>query len=233
MDVARWGIPGGTLPRSVLSVGGRFGPADRGETPNTQITILDYGETQLIFEVRGLRTEPYMGQAVGNIFHLEEGTIAGNQFYPRNSTTAQPLPQVNVEARRGPGSGHFGNFIAAVRSRRRDDLNADILEGHYSAALCHLANLSYRLGESVPFNPQTRSFGDNREANETLARMEEHLSRPSPAGNGLRLQDLTYRVGRRLVFDPQAERFPNDADANRLLSRNYRAPFVVPERANG
>ena len=70
MDIARWGIPGATLPRSVLSVGGRFGYADQGQTPNTQMAIFDFGPTKLIFEVRGLRTDRYRGELVGNIFHI-------------------------------------------------------------------------------------------------------------------------------------------------------------------
>ncbi len=103
-----------------------------------------------------------------------------------------------MKAERGPGGGnHFGNFIAAVRSRKKEDLNADILEGHYSAALCHLANISYRLGEVVPFNSQTKSFGDCKEMAEALDRMEEHLSQ----GNGIKLDGLEYRLGRKLDFD--------------------------------
>ena len=43
----------------------------------------------------------------------------------------------------------LGNFIAAVRSRKTEDLNADILEGHQSTALCHIANISYRLGRTA------------------------------------------------------------------------------------
>jgi predicted dehydrogenase len=224
MDKARWGIAGGTLPRSVICVGGRFGPNDRAETPNTQIAVFDFGPTQLIFEVRGLHTQSYRGQGVGNVFHLEEGTIAGTTFYPRNSKTAAPLPR--VEVRRGPGDGsdenHFANFIAAVRSRRRENLNADILEGHYSSALCHLANISYRLGTDVPFQPRTRAFGDNQEAYETLARMEEHLR-----GNQLRLQDLRCRIGRRLAIDAKTESIVNDAEAGRLLTRENRSGFTV------
>ena len=226
MDIARWAIPNATFPRSVVSVGGRFGPSDRGETPNTQISVYDYGETQLIFEVRGLQTSEYRGQGVGNIFHCEEGTIAGNRFFPRGSDEGQPLPRLNREVPRRPGGGdHFGNFIAAVRSGRREDLNAEILEGHYSSALCHLGNVSYRLGESAPFNPRTRAFGDNREAVETLERMEEHLRE-----RGVMLDGATYRVGRKLDLDPRTESVVNNAEANRLLFREYRAPFVVPER---
>jgi predicted dehydrogenase len=225
MDIARWGIPGATLPRSVISLGGRFGYEDQGQTPNTQITVFDYGadQPQLIFEVRGLPSTPLYGQQIGNIFHLEEGVIAGNRLYPRGRTEPTDLPRVeNVQ--RGPGSGNFGNFIAAVRSRRREDLNADILEGHYSSALCHLANISYRLGEQVPFNPRTRSFQGNEAATETLARMEEHLR-----NHDISLQTTTCRVGPRLQFDPQEERFVSNDQANALLTRNYRRPYNLPE----
>ena len=202
MDIARWVIPGATLPKSVVSLGGRFGYKDQGETPNTQISLIDFGDTQLIFEVRGLETRDYKGQKVGNIFHFEEGTIAGNKFYPKGKEKPrEPLPK--VDAGRGPGEdGHFGNFIAAVRSRKVTDLNADILEGHYSSALCHLANISYRLGEQVPFNPQTKAFGDNKEAYETLERMEEYLTK----NNGLNLDGLEYRLGRKLTVDAKRSR---------------------------
>jgi predicted dehydrogenase len=247
MDIARWGIPNATLPRSVISLGGRYDTvADHGETPNTQIALFDFGETQLIFEVRGLLTnlprnrevESYRGQMVGNIFHCEEGDIVGNsQFYPRGSTTPIPLPRLNSELPQRPiAEGnerverHFRNFIAAVRSRRRADLNADILEGHYSSALCHLANISYRLGENVPFNPRTRAFADSRDATEALERMEAHLGGAAPAGNGLNLANLQLRVGPKLNLDARAETFTGNDAANRLLFRQYRAPFVVPER---
>ena len=105
-----------------------------------------------------------------------------------------------------------------MRSRSQSDLNADILEGHYSAALCHLANISYRLGENVPFNPQTKAFGDNKDAYETLARMEEHLTK-----NGLKLDGEKYLLGRQLALDTQREIFVGDEEANRMLSREYRA----------
>src|SRR5207253_665499 len=87
-----------------------------------------------IFEVHGLRRtrdgvaamEPYRGQTVGNIYHLEGGTIAGTTFYPRGSDRPAPLPQVEGAGRRGPGGGdHFANFIAAVRSRRARDPGPD------------------------------------------------------------------------------------------------------------
>jgi predicted dehydrogenase len=224
MDVARWGIPGATLPRSVLSLGGRFGISDQAQTPNTLLTVFDFGGTQLIFEVRGLLSGAYQGERTGNVFHLEEGILRGDgscALYPKGSDRPAPLP--DVEAPRGPGGDdHFGNFLAAVRSRKTADLNADILEGHYSSALCHLANVSYRLGEDVPFNPRTKALGDNKEAYETLARLEEHLAK----GNGLKLDGATYRLGRKLTIDAATEAVVGDADASQLLTRHYRKPFV-------
>jgi hypothetical protein len=221
MDKARWAIAGATMPRSVISVGGRYGPADQAQTPNTQIALFDYGQTQLIFEVRGLRSDNFHNQGVGNIYKLEEGIIAGTTFFPRGGQKSAPLPA--VEVRRRPGANHFANFIEAVRSRRVQDLNADIAEGHYSSALCHLANISYRLGEPAPFEPRTRVLAANPEASDALVRMEEHLART----NGLKLADLRLRVGRMLRLDPKGETITGDEAAARMLTRANRAPFVV------
>jgi predicted dehydrogenase len=220
MDIARWMIPGATLPRSVVSLGGRFGYKDQGETPNTQVAVFDYGDAQLIFEVRGLKAGAYLGEKVGNIVHLEGGTIAGHQFTPKGSTKAEPLPRSNSR-----GENHFANFLAAVRSRKHEDLNADILDGHYSAALCHLANVSYRTGEPVAFSSSTRPLGEEGFAADSFDRMKEHLAHE----NGLALNDESYRLGRKLAFDPKAEAFSDAPDANKLLTRAYRKPFVVPE----
>lgn len=231
MDIARWMIPGSsggsaTYPKTVKSLGGRFGYRDQGQTANTQITVMDYGDTQLVFEVRGLATDAFCGQKVGNIAHLESGMIVEGKFYPKGETKPVALTEiVKEEVARGPGKGHFGNFIAAVRSRKVGDLNADILEGHYSAALCHLANISLRLGQEVPFSRDSEAFGDDKEAYQTLSRMEEHLRE-----NGVALDRLNYRLGRSLTFDAATETFAGDAEADQLLTRPYRAPFVVPDR---
>jgi predicted dehydrogenase len=222
MDIARWGILDATLPKSAISLGGRFGYEDQGQTPNSQISIFDFGEAQLIFEVRGLSTPTFHGEKVGNFFHCENGIVTEGKFYPNGSDEAQPI----ASAPRGPGGGHFQNFIAAVRSRQQSDLNADILEGHYSSALCHLANMSYRLGEEAPFNPRTKSFGDNTEAYETLDRMEDYLTKT----NAIPLEGLKYRLGRKLSVDGPQETIPGDSEAAALLTRAYRAPFSVPDK---
>jgi predicted dehydrogenase len=222
MDKARWAIPNATYPKSAISLGGRFGYKDQGQTPNTQIAIIDYGQTQLIFEVRGLKTDKYQGEMVGNIFHLESGTIKGTKYFPKGSDTEAPLPDVKVEKR--PGKGNFGNFIAAMRSRNIQDLNADIHEAHLSCIPIHLANASYRLGEEVPFNQKTQAFGENKDAYETLARMEDHLKT-----NNLAIDGMNYTLGKKLTFDEKAEQ-TDDNKANEILHGTYRKGFEVPEK---
>src|SRR5437879_777473 len=174
-----------------MCVGGRFGYVDQGQTANTQIAVFDYDQTQLIFEVRGLPTGGYRGQSIGNVFHLEEGIIAGHRFFRNGATQGEPLGPPPAPAQRGPGGGnHFANFIAAVRSGRREDLNADILEGHYSSALCHLANVSLRLGSVVPFDRRSSAFNGNTQAAEALDRAVEHLD-----NNRVPLDDCNLTVG--------------------------------------
>ncbi len=224
MDIARWAIQGATLPQSAISFGGRLGYTDQGEVASTQMAILDFGGTKLIFETRGLPSEKYMGEDVGNILHLEAGTIVEKRFYPKGSDKPAPLPE--VEAVRGPGGDHFGNFIAAVRSRKVADLNADVLEGHYSSACCHLCNVSIRLGGKTAFRPRAPWFDTDADAAEVLERTEKYL-----AANGMKIEESGYTLGRKLVVDAKTEQIVGDPDANLLLTRNYRAPFVVPAKA--
>lgn len=222
MDIARWMIPGATLPRSVICVGGRLGYEDQAETANTQVAIMDFGETQMIFEVRGLETDRYLGSGTGDIMHFDGGYVVNGKFHPEGGGSPENLPDVEYE--KGPG-GHFDNFIYAVRSRRKSDLNAEITEGHYSSALCHLANISYRLGREFPFSTTPEEFTGNPAALDALDRMKAHLKK-----NGVDLKKSGYVIGRELHVDKVSERFVDDPEADALATRTYRKPFVVPER---
>jgi len=235
MDKARWGLTGATgatLPKSVIAVGGRLGYKDQGQTPNTQISVLDYGPAQLMFEVRGLPSatgakdmDKYFGQGIGDTYHFEKGVVAGNRFFPTGKTEGQPLPALELPEK-GEDS-HFRNFIEVMRTRKIENLKADVLEAYLSCVPIHLTNISYRLGEEAPFNPKTKAFGDNKAAYEMLGRMEEHLTK-----NGIKLEETKYHVGKNLTFDPGTEKFTGDGaeQANELLTRKYRAPFVVPDK---
>jgi predicted dehydrogenase len=222
MDKARWGLGKNELPKSVISVGGRFGYVDDGETPNTQIAVFDYGDCELIFEVRGLKTDALKGAKVGNIYYGSEGYMVVPNY--SSATVFSPKGEKLKEFKSAEGEdSHFANFVKAVRSRKVEDLHADILEGHVSSALCHLANVSYRLGKQAPFNKEGKAFGDDKEAAETFLRMEDHLK-----DNKVKLEETNYQVGRTLKVDAKAETFGNDKEANAMLTREYRKGFVVP-----
>ena len=70
---------------------------------------------------------------------------------------------------KSPGEDHFQNFVKAVKSRRPEDLNAEIEKGHISAALCHLGNISYRTGHKLHLEAGPK-FTNDSEANKMLTR---------------------------------------------------------------
>ncbi|MFO1095828.1 MAG: Gfo/Idh/MocA family oxidoreductase [Planctomycetaceae bacterium] len=224
MDIAMWGIKGATLPERVWSLGGRFGYKDQGQTPNTQLTVFHYGDIILLFETRGLvkKEGSAFPPKVTNEFYTTDGMITEGKFYPHGKSEAQPL-EVAEEVDVTPG-GPFGSFIAAVRSRKVDDLNADVEIGHNASALCHLSNISYRLGSDVPFSASSQSLGDNTQVVESFETIRANLQ-----DVGMKLEESTYRLGRELAFDAKTEKFLGDPEADKLLTREYRKGFEVPE----
>jgi predicted dehydrogenase len=218
MDIALWGLGKAELPKRVSSVGGRLGYKDQAETANTQVCWYDYGDAEIIFEVRGLDTEPFMGQRIGNIFHCEKGYLAG--------TTAFDLDGAKIPIETeddGKGGNHFPVFVDAIRAGKKESPTADVLDGHLSSALCHLGNISYRLGQPRRLSEEA-PFGEIASGQEAYRRMREHLRE-----NGVGAE-TEFLAGRLLDFDPASETFKGCAEADRLLTREYRKPYVVPEK---
>lgn len=230
MDIARWGIKDSTLPTKVYSLGGRFLPdgPDQGEVPNQQLAVLEYGPVTLLFEVRGLTGDkkyPNWPNVVTNSFYTTEGVIKqGGTFEPNGGGKAQKV-EVDGDVSVAPG-GAFGSFINAMRTRKPEDNNCDAETAHLSSALIHLANISYRLGQAGTYDKARSSIGDNKEIVATLERIRDNTK-----AVGVPIDKTTYTVGPALTFDPATEKFTGDhaETANKLLTREYRAPFVVPE----
>jgi predicted dehydrogenase len=217
MDIARWALKKDGLPEKVVSVGGRFGYVDQGETPNTVVSWYDYGDKQLIFEVRGLKTESQTGVMIGDIVYGSEGYVVFTASYGQ---AAAFNPDGSPKEKFAGGGGHHKNFIEAVKSRKMSDLNAPIVEGHLSSALCHLGNVSYRLGTKTAFKDR-RPF-PTKDGEEAFARFEKHLIE-----QGVPVAETMLQQGRLLTLDAKNERFKGDKEADSLLTRNYRAPFTV------
>ena len=170
LDFARWAL-GKALPQAVASTGGKYAYEDDQETPNTQLSTFDYGKQQLVFDVRGLPTPPEENVMIGDLIYGTEGFMAVDYagFRVYKGEDKQKVKEVIVESKDAYDTApHFDNFVKAVKSRRREDLNAEVAEGVASADLAHLANISYRVGRRLPFDG--KSFGNDKEANALLTR---------------------------------------------------------------
>ncbi len=243
LDICRWVLNQEELPRRVMSVGGRFGYDDDGQTPNTQIALYEYDNAPIIYEVRGLPAEsgssdmdifhckglndvtmragsPGRGPNTGVVVQCEDGYIdlTGRVACDNESRIIKRFASDTL--------GPQPNFIKAVRSRRRSDLRTDILEGHLSTCLSHMGNISHRIGRESSPEEIAESLKDVKGAGETIDRFEEHLER-----NSISLKSNRAVRGPWLQMDSVHERFTGQFGhrANELLSREYRPPFIVPD----
>jgi predicted dehydrogenase len=194
IGLCRWALGDPEWPKSAFASGGKYAYDDDQETPNTQLASYDYGGREIVFEVRGVLTggegtpvrrggrggapagppaSTPNSVTIGNLFYGSEGWASmddtGFQAYKGESS------ELVMEARpeRGPGSDgtslHMENFLAACRSRNIKDLHDPISNAHFSAGLCHLANISYRTGHKLTLGPGPRFTGD-AEADKLLTR---------------------------------------------------------------
>ena len=153
------------------STGGKYVYNDDQETPNTQIATFDYGDAELVFEVRGLPTGSEGdihcagANSVGNLFFGDKGFMSldhtGFQIYLGDKHE----PGESGKAEKGDTGPHMQNFLEAVKSRRKEDLHGEVEEGVTSVYLVHMANTSYRLGRALKFDPAKISYINDAEAN--------------------------------------------------------------------
>jgi predicted dehydrogenase len=196
-DIARWGLGKNEHPVRIRSGGGYFGEPSSQETPNVHSTIFEYADGKILeFGTRGGYTNDEGTQRIGNLFYGTKGWVwidgDGRKWQSYLGRKEEKGPGADVpKEKSGSGSDplvltsteypHYQNFIDAIRANDPKMLNCDVLEGHLSSALPHLANIS-------------------------------------------------YRVGRALSFDPKTETVLGDAEASKLLTREYRKPYVIPDK---
>ena len=231
-DICRWFINQNDLPPRVVSIGGRFAVDDAADTPNTQLTVLDYAGLPVIIENRNLPTKTGVNQ-MDHLRGIREGVIiqcehgyfagfrAGGWTYDNDGKKLQHFSGDN-------GANHQQNFIDAVRSRKQEQLAAPILETHISSAVCHLGNISYRLGAGQRDRPSLLNLPL---AGQTLERIEKHL-----AANGVDARKTPLAIGPCVHVDPQTERVRSVEGettllpaAQRLARGTYRPGFEVSE----
>lgn len=182
LDLIRMGLGIEDHPTMVQSMGGKFLYDDYRETPNVHSAFYHFAGRKLQVEmsIRSVITnlEAQMGTELP--FRLGAKTdIAGVVFYGSEGYLVVPDYKsyyTFLGLNRTPGPKrvdtddllanlpHIRNFIRAVRSRNALDLTADVEVGHRSTCLSHLANISYRVGRGLEFDPRTERFTDD-EAN--------------------------------------------------------------------
>ena len=230
VDIARWFLGDPAMPERVLSVGGRLGYVDNGETANTQAIMFDYEEAPLLFEVRGLPISPeidgmdnYKGIRIGVVVECEDGYFAGGGkggwAYTNEGERIQAFNADN-------GALHAQNFIDAIRANDPSMANGQIENGHLSSALCHLGNISQRVGSEMGTDEIAENLGSNADMTDAFGRMMEHCER-----NEVDFATTPAALGAGLAVDQANERFTGDLseEANTMISRDYRPGFVVPD----
>ena len=170
LDLAMWGIQSirgvsNCLPKRVSSNGGIYWLHDAKEVPDTQVVTYDYGDFMLVWELRSFTTNrPLEGSEFGAAFHGTEGSLVIGESnwtaYNKDGSVARTVED--------SGGSHEKRFLDSVKSRERP--NADIELGRLSTTLCHLGNISHRLGRDVIFDPATETFGDDKVANAWLTK---------------------------------------------------------------
>ena len=172
MDQARWFLNRG-LPTTISSAGGRYGYKDDGETPNTQFATFAYPDgVEIQFEVRGLPTHDEAKVKIGNLVYGTNGYMSSGDGYAlrTDAGVVEKAKDAKLPPVGGAGGDQFQNFIDCVRSRRAEDLNCPVSEGVLSAQLCALANIAYRCGRTLTFDPKKMLFPGDDAANALLAR---------------------------------------------------------------
>jgi len=184
LDLARMLIGDAPYPKTVCHTGGLMVLLDGRNTPDTQVVTYEYDKLTLLLEA-ALWT-PYMKKTPPDIRDSD-----GLPNWPFNATKIEVLgtngliyvgrhgdgwqafdsdgQQLDFECARQADREHQDNFIQSVKSRQRP--NADVEQGHYSTLLCHLANISWKVGNlKLRFDGRTESFVDNTDANTYLKR---------------------------------------------------------------
>jgi len=184
LDLARTLVGDKPYPDTVAHSGGVRALRDGREIPDTQLALFDYGDFTLVFE-SALWT-PYMKKIPPHIrdndlfpdwpfcaTRIEVVGTKGFMYFGRHGGGWQIYDAddkvVDFRYGRQGDKWHQDNFIQCIRTREKP--NADVEQGHYSVLLCHMANISYRVGNrKLALDPKTEVFVDAPEANKYLKR---------------------------------------------------------------
>ena len=170
MDYCRWVMGITDFPQAVSASGGKYffdDATDAQEWPDTLMVTYEYPGKILVYEMR-IWSEPRLhDQGEGAAIYGDKGwVLVHNSGWKAMDGEGKVLGEGSD---RLGDAGHIRNFLDAVKSRKREDLNQEIASGHVSSVMCHAGNIAWRTGKKLRFDPKTETF-DDAEANKFLGR---------------------------------------------------------------
>jgi hypothetical protein len=164
LDIARAGV-GVDYPKTVTSGGGKFYFDDDQETPDTQVVTYEYPELSIVWEHRTWSNFGFEGRGSGVAYYGDKGTLVIDDRGWQLTVDGKVIESGEGSKMEMP---HLQNFIDCVKARRQT--NAPIEAGHISTALCHLGNISQRLGRKLAWDSKAERFPNDEGANQYLRR---------------------------------------------------------------
>jgi predicted dehydrogenase len=168
LDLPIWALDLG-VPRVTSCSGGRFVIRDDGDSPDTQEVVWRYPNMTMTWMMSMCnsfafdfgRGEP--ARRLGIYFHAVNGTLFADyskyEIVPEGKYLADKTPPPETMA---PSPGHEREWLDCIKSRQQPSCSVNY---HYKVDLAiTLANLSYRLGRSVQFDPATEKIVGDRQA---------------------------------------------------------------------
>ena len=200
MDIARWGL-GVTLPEKISSVGGHFMFDDDQNTPNDLIAIFEFPNPDGGGDKKKILQFEVRHWITNREGINSENPKADNTYMVSSDNTVGNL----FYGSKGYMTKNVNEWQTFYGKERVAGEKGNGIGNHYSDFI-----------DAIRANDQKLDKGDIRDGVLSCALM--HL------GN------ISFRLGKTLEFDPIKMKFLDAPEADEMLTRQYRKPFVVPDK---
>ena len=212
MGIARWGMGDPEWPKTVVSFGGKYGPEDDQETPNTLTSAFDYGGRQLVFEVRGLLTGG-------------EGTPQPpRRAIPRGAPSGAPEtpPAAAPPATANPVSSTGNLFYGTEGWMSMNDSGYQVYKGEGSEMV---AEEKPERGQDTTRLHMENFLSAVRSRN--YSELHDGLNNAFHSASLCHLANISYRTGHKLNLEA-GPKFTGDPAATKMITRPaYRKGYEV------
>jgi predicted dehydrogenase len=204
MDIGSWGLGRTDWPTTVMSTGGKYVWKDDQETPNTLQTAFNFGDVEMTFEVRNLPTPT---EALSPLRPNYVGNIfMGSKGFLVVDHSGFQLyksagADISGEAARGAGAGGQEKYEKSTTGAASGEDTAPHMKNFLNA----VRSRDYKsLHAEIEIGARSAAF--------------------------CHLANIAYRTGRMLKLDSKTGNILGDNEAGALMTRNYRKPYVVPDK---